>query len=185
MAESARPVSSKLVAIAAVARNGVIGHAGAMPWHLPEEFKWFKRATLGHAVLMGRKTFSSIGKPLPGRLNLVVTRDAAASFGREIVVIRDIDRFDPDAIATEKVFVAGGAEIYARLLPRCAELWLTHLRFDAEGDTYFPEFASIFESADVLHETPDFEVRRYVRKPQPSVRSTGILPVAGGTYDKS
>jgi dihydrofolate reductase len=157
------PVSPKLIAIAAVARNGVIGQQGGMPWHLPEEFKWFKRATLDHAVLMGRKTFASLGKPLPGRLNLVVTRDVAASFPADVVVVRDLDQFDPDSIASDRVFVAGGAEIYARLLPRCAELWLTHLAFDAEGDTYFPEFASMFEPAEILLETPEFAVRRYLR----------------------
>ena len=156
--------SPPLIAIAAVARNGVIGHAGRMPWHLPEEFTWFKRATLGQAVLMGRKTFQSIGKPLPGRLNVVVTRDESASFAPGILVVRDLEGFDPSTIAVEKIFVAGGAEIYARLLPRCAELWLTHLRFDAEGDTNFPEFASMFAPAEILHETPEFEVRRYVRK---------------------
>ncbi len=156
--------SPPLIAIAAVARNGVIGQAGRMPWHLPEEFKWFKRATLGQAVLMGRKTFESIGKPLPGRLNVVVTRNGSASFARGILVVRDLDNFDPSSITAEKIFVAGGAEIYSRLLPRCAELWLTHLRFDADGDTHFPKFASLFTPAGILHETSEFEVRRYVRK---------------------
>ncbi len=153
-----------LIAIAAIARNGVIGHAGRMPWHLPEEFKWFKRATLGQAVLMGRKTYASIGKPLPGRLNVVVTRDPTASFPPEIVIVRDLDGFDPSSLAVEKIFVAGGAEIYQRLLPCCAELWLTHLRFDAEGETYFPEFATMFAPGEILHETAEFEVRRYMRK---------------------
>jgi dihydrofolate reductase len=158
------PISPKLIAIAAVARNGVIGNQGRMPWHLPEEFKWFKRATLGHAVLMGRKTFASIGKPLPGRLNLVVTRYPHATFPPGVGVVRDLDQFEAGAIAAERVFVAGGAEIYARLLPRCAELWLTHLSLDAEGDTYFPEFESMFEPAEILLETPEFRVRRYVRR---------------------
>lgn len=152
-----------LIAIAAIARNGVIGNAGRMPWHLPEEFKWFKRATLGHAVLMGRKTYASIGKPLPGRLNVVVTRDPAASFPPEIVIVRDLEGFNPSSLAVDKIFVAGGAEIYTRLLPRCAELWLTHLPFDAEGDTFFPEFASMFSPAELLNERAEFEVRRYVR----------------------
>src|SRR4029077_13034620 len=106
-------VSPKLSAIAAVARNGVIGNRGQMPWHLPEEFKWFKRATLGHAVLMGRKTFASIGKPLPGRVNIVVTRDAQATFPSGVGVVRDLEHFDPEAIAADRIFVAGGAEIYA------------------------------------------------------------------------
>ncbi len=157
------PISPKLIAIAAVARNGVIGNQGRMPWHLPEEFKWFKRATLGHAVLMGRKTFASIGKPLPGRLNLVVTRDAHATFPPGVGVVRDLEHFDPEAITADRVFVAGGAEIYARLLPRCAELWLTHLSFDAEGDTYFPDFEKMFTPAEALLETPEFSVRRYIR----------------------
>ena len=157
-------VSPKLIAIAAVARNGVIGNRGQMPWHLPDEFKWFKRATLGHAVLMGRKTFASLGKPLPGRLNLVVTRDADAIFPPGVEVVRDLDEFNPDAVAADRVFVAGGAEIYARLLPRCAELWLTQLSFDAEGDTFFPEFESLFAPAEILLENPEFSVRRHVRK---------------------
>ena len=156
--------SPPLIAIAAVARNGVIGNAGHMPWRLPEEFEWFKRATLGHAVLMGRKTFESIGKPLPGRLNLVVTRDRAAAFASGVVVVPDLDGFDPSSIAVEKIFIAGGAKIYARLLPRCAELWLTHLPFEANGDTRFPEFASMFTPKEILHETAEFEVRRYVRR---------------------
>lgn len=139
-----------------------------MPWHLPEEFKWFKRATLGHAVLMGRKTFTSIGKPLPGRLNLVVTRDPAAVFGEGVVVVRDLETFDPSAITVEKIFVAGGAEIYARLLPLCAELWLTHLQLEVEGDTQFPEFASMFTPAEMLHETAEFKVRRYLRNGLPA-----------------
>jgi dihydrofolate reductase len=159
-----RTVSPRLIAIAAVARNGVIGNQGRMPWHLPEEFKWFKRATLGHAVLMGRKTFESIGKPLPGRINVVVTRDPRASFAPEIVVVRDLDGFEPEAIAADRIFAAGGAEIYARMLPRCAELWLTRLSFDAEGDTLFPEFDSMFLPAEILLETAEFEVRRYLRR---------------------
>jgi len=157
-------VSPKLIAIAAVARNGVIGNHGKMPWHLPEEFKWFKRATLGQAVLMGRKTFDSIGKPLPGRLNLVVTRVERTSLPADVVVVRDLDQFDPVTVAADRVFVAGGAEVYARLLPRCAELWLTRLNFDAEGDTYFPEYESLFEPREFLLESADFQVRRYLRK---------------------
>src|SRR5262249_39717145 len=149
--------------IAAVARNRVIGNHGKMPWHLPEEFKWFKRATFGNAVLMGRKTFESIGKPLPGRLNIVVTRANDLSLPGDMMVVRDLDRFDPEAVTSERVFVAGGAEIYQRLLPRCAELWLTRLNFDAEGDTFFPEFESLFEAREVLLTAADFEVRRYLR----------------------
>jgi dihydrofolate reductase len=161
---TANNVSPKLIAIAAVARNGVIGDGGKMPWHLPEEFRWFKRATLGHAVLMGRKTFASIGKPLPGRLNLVVTRDQTATFPPDVVVVRNLDEFDPGLIAAERIFIAGGAEIYARMLPRCLELWLTHLPFEVHGDTKFPDFTSLFSPAEVLLETPEFVVRRYLSR---------------------
>jgi dihydrofolate reductase len=164
MTDSADMVSPKLIAIAAMARNGVIGDHGRMPWHLPEEFKWFKRATLGHAVLMGRKTFGSIGKPLPGRLNLVVTRTPAASFPPDIVVVPDLDRFDPDAVASDRIFVAGGAEIYARMLPRCTELWLTHLPFEVAGDIFFPRFDDWFTPGETLLETPEFLVRRYLHR---------------------
>src|SRR4051812_35426706 len=99
--------------------NRVIGRGGHLPWHLPEEFRWFKQSTTGHAILMGRNTFESLGRPLPNRVNVVVTR------GPEIPgveTIRDLNYFDPQMYAPRQVWVIGGEDIYRQLLPRCEEL---------------------------------------------------------------
>lgn len=147
-------------AIAAMSPNRVIGAGGAIPWHLPEDFRWFRKMTTGQVVLMGRKTFESLGKPLPNRLNLVVSR-AAALPGVETV--RDLNAFDPQACAPRETWVIGGAEIYRQLLPRCTDLYLTVLRREVPGDAYFPPFEDDFTLAGISLETPDFEVRHYVR----------------------
>lgn len=161
----ARPV---IRAIAAMARNRVIGKEGTIPWHLPDELRWFKKVTTGHTIVMGRKTFASLGRPLPNRRNVVVTRDAQAHiFPPGIEVAGELDGVDPAQWAApgSDVYVIGGAEIYARLLPWCDELILTLLPREVEGDTYFPPFEDDFEAREVLLEHPDFEVRRYVRRP--------------------
>ena len=148
-------------AIAAMARNRVIGKNGTMPWHLPEDFRWFKQATMGGVLLMGRKTFDSIGRPLPGRLNLVVTRGGLVTDSLDVMPVRDLDAFRPEDYAPREVWVAGGAEIYTQLLPRCDELYLSLLDRDAEGDTFFPAFEADFEFAETVLRKPGFEVRRY------------------------
>lgn len=144
-------------AIAAMASNRVIGRGGQIPWHLPEDFKWFKRMTTGNVVLMGRKTFDSLGKPLPNRTNVVVTR------GRKIPgveIVRDLGDFDPDGYECE-VFVIGGAEIYRQTLSRCTDLYLSVLKREVEGDVVFPEFEDGFAMVGVLLDTPEFQVRHY------------------------
>jgi dihydrofolate reductase len=149
-------------AIAAMALNRVIGKGNKIPWHLPEDFKWFKKTTMGHPILMGRKTFESIGKPLPGRRNLVVSRTAEIE-GVEIV--RDLERFEPAAFEEDgkEVFVMGGAEIYRQLLPRCQKIYLTLVKREYDGDAFFPEFESDFAPDEKILETPEFEVRLYQR----------------------
>jgi dihydrofolate reductase len=147
-------------AIAAMSLNRVIGVDGRIPWHLAEDFRWFKRMTTGQAVLMGRKTFDSLGKPLPNRLNLVVTRGEGIA-GVEIV--RELESFDPDRYAPREVWVMGGAEIYRQLLPRCSDLYLTVVRREVAGDTLFPPFEDRFTLKGIELETEDFEVRRYER----------------------
>ena len=147
-------------AIAAMSLNRVIGRAGAIPWHLPEDFRWFKRATSGQAVLMGRRTFVSLGKPLPGRRNLVVTRGAAIG-GAETV--SDLAAFTPELYAPQEVWVIGGAEIYRQLLPRCTDLYLTVVSREVEGDTFFPSFEADFWLQGIEFETADFQVRHYQR----------------------
>lgn len=130
----------KLALIAAVARNGVIGREGGLPWHLPEDLAHFRRITHGHAVLMGRRTWESLParfRPLPGRRNVVLTRQPGwQAPGAEVA---------PDWTAARAllagsgtVFAIGGAQVYAALLPEADELWLTEVQADAEGDVRFP-----------------------------------------------
>src|SRR3954469_6529837 len=145
-------------AIAAMSLNRVIGRGGNLPWHLPEEFKWFKKVTTGHVVLMGRKTYESMGRPLPNRTNLVLSR-AGEIPGVEMV--RDLAKFDPAVYAPRDVWVIGGAEVYRQLLPRCEELYLTVMQREVDGETFFPEFEREFIYVETPFRTPDFEVRRY------------------------
>ena len=132
----------RLSILAAVARNGVIGRDNALPWHLPGDLKRFKALTLGHPVVMGRKTFESIlaanGKPLPGRENIVVTRarDYAAAGCR---VVHSLEAALACADGAE-AFVIGGAEIYVLALPLAERLYLTEIDADFEGDARFPRY---------------------------------------------
>jgi len=125
--------------LAAVARNGVIGVDGGLPWHLPDELALFKELTLGHVLVMGRRTFESVGRPLPGRTTVVVTRlpdwEAegvlrAESVGEALALAREVDA---------EVFVVGGAQVYAAALPVADRLALTFVDAEPEGDTRFPE----------------------------------------------
>ena len=147
-----------LRAIAAMSLNRVIGKDGKIPWHIPEDFKWFKKMTSGQAVLMGRKTYDSLGRPLPNRRNLVVTRGGLVDEGIEIV--RDLEAFRPEDYPCD-VWVIGGAEIYRQMLPRCEELYLSVVAREVEGDAFFPEFEDRFEFVETVLTQPEFEVRRY------------------------
>ena len=147
-------------AIVAMAENRVIGNAGAIPWHLPEDFKFFKATTMGHAILMGRKTYESIGKPLPGRENIVLSRTMPETPG--ITVIRSLDELREPADGRD-LFVIGGEEIYRLMLPRVQELFVTKIPRVIEGDTRFPEFEAEFDSGTKVLETADFSVWKYGR----------------------
>ena len=133
------PPEAAVVLIAAVAEKGSIGRECRMPWHLPEDLKRFKALTLGHPVLMGRRTWESIGKPLPGRENIVLTRSADFSAPGCRVVHSLEDALDACRGATT-VFVIGGGEIYAAALPLASRLLLTEIRREFPGDTFFPAF---------------------------------------------
>lgn len=146
-------------AIAAMSLNRAIGMEGQIPWHLPEDLKFFKRTTLGHVILMGRKTYDSIGKPLPGRESWVVTRGADIPGVR---VIRDLAEVAPPADGRE-IFLIGGAQLYEALLPQCSELYLTLVKREVAGDAFFPAFEDEFELAEVLQESEEMEMRRYRR----------------------
>lgn len=132
----------KLVLVAALARDRTIGAAGKMPWHFAEDLKAFKAATMGTALIMGRKTFDSIGRPLPGRLNIVITRDpsALAAAHPGVVAVESLERAIGE-VAGRGIAVAsviGGGEIYSLALPLAAEVLLTHVPHGGGGDTFFP-----------------------------------------------
>jgi dihydrofolate reductase len=125
--------------VAALARNRVIGAGNRLPWHLPEDLRRFKRLTMGAPVIMGRKTHESIGKALPGRRNIVVTRQPDARFaGCEVA--GSLDAALALAGDVPEVFVIGGAELYRLALPRADRLYLTLIDADYDGDTFFPDF---------------------------------------------
>ena len=145
-------------AIAAMSLNRVIGRAGQIPWHLPEDFQWFKRMTTGQVVLMGRRTFESLGKPLPNRTNVVLTRRGPIA---GVTTLRDLAELSASHFAPREIFVIGGAEIYAQLLPRCTDLYLSVVLREVAGDAFFPPFEAGFELIDVPLRHAEFEVRHY------------------------
>lgn len=152
----------KIVAMVAMTEDQVIGINNDLPWHLPEDLKLFKRTTSGFPILMGRKTWDSIGRPLPNRRNIVLTRDESWSAeGAEVIhSIKDIDTLN---IQEEKLFIIGGAEVYKLCLPILDELLVSHVYQTYEGTTYFPEFKNLFSAYSVEETYSDFELRKYVK----------------------
>ena len=168
----ARPAETpRLCLIAAMAANRVIGKNNALPWHLPADLKRFKALTMGHPVVMGRKTYESIGKPLPGRRNLVITRsrdylapgcDVVHSLEAALAACRD----------AKEIFIIGGAELYRAALPQAQCLEFTEIHADFEGDAVFPEIvrSQWRETAREVHGTEAgspfrYDFVRYERKP--------------------
>ena len=144
-----------LRAIVAVSENGVMGTAsGKLPWHLPEDFRWFKHQTLGGTLVMGRKTHESIGRPLPGRKTIVLTHNPTPIPGVEICN-------DIEALPDTSLWICGGAQIYEQLLPMCALLYLTRVKGDWPGDIFFPPVPAAFECDQVIYETAEFRVERW------------------------
>lgn len=149
----------QLIAVAAMSSNRVIGRDGKLPWHFPEDLKFFKQLTSGHPVVMGRKTFESIGRPLPNRQNVILstTLDKAPEGTSLVSSVDDLNRLKG------KVFVIGGAQIYAALMNRIDELYLSYIYDEHEGDTFFPEFEEHFSPYESIRQSDHFEVRHYVR----------------------
>jgi dihydrofolate reductase len=152
-------------AIAALAENRVIGAGGKIPWHLPEDFKFFREQTTGHTIVMGRKTWASLGRPLPRRRNVVVSRTLApgeTTLAGAVVVnsLDEIEKLPPMG----DIWIIGGAEIYAQALPRCAELYLTHVVGKFEGDTFFPAYENLFVAAETILTTLQFKIVRYIQR---------------------
>lgn len=128
--------------IVAMAQNGVIGRDKTLPWRLPEDLRRFKAITMGKPILMGRKTFESIGKPLPGRTNIVLTRDPQWR-AEGVLVVHSVDGALRAAGDSPELVVIGGAEIYRLVMPFARRIYMTHVHADVDGDTYFPDFDPI------------------------------------------
>jgi dihydrofolate reductase len=125
--------------VAAVARNGVIGVDGGLPWHLPDELALFKELTMGHVLVMGRRTYESVGRPLPGRTTVVVTRQADWRGAEGVLRAGSVAAaLDLAATVDDEVFVVGGAQVYAEALPLADRLALTFVEAEPDGDTRFP-----------------------------------------------
>ena len=145
-------------AIAAMAENRVIGNQNTIPWHLPEDFKWFKKTTMGQTLLMGRKTFDSIGRPLPGRQTIILSRNQLSI--PNTVTVNTIKSIETVA-TSDTIWVAGGSEIYQLMLPKCTDLYLTRVHKKPEGDTFFPEFENDFELVSVLEKNTEFSIEHW------------------------
>ncbi|MCB6181948.1 dihydrofolate reductase [Leeia sp. TBRC 13508] len=130
----------RLTLIAAMASNRVIGIQNRLPWKLSEDLKYFKKMTSGHTVIMGRKTFDSLGKPLPGRTNLVITRNMAWQH-EGVTVCHGLEKALSACRGLDQVFVIGGAELYQQALPIADELLITEVQLSPEGDAFFPDFS--------------------------------------------
>ncbi|MFW1723471.1 type 3 dihydrofolate reductase [Vibrio parahaemolyticus] len=130
--------------IAAMADNRVIGKDNQMPWHLPADFAWFKRCTMGKPVVMGRKTYDSIGRPLPGRLNIVISRDESLSI-EGVTTVTSVEKALEAAGNVEEVMIIGGGAIYASCLTMANKLYVTHIDAVVEGDTQFPDWGNEFK----------------------------------------
>jgi dihydrofolate reductase len=156
---------ARLIAIVAMSSNRVIGKDGTLPWHIPADLKFFKKTTLGHPILMGRKTFDSIGKPLPGRRNIVLSRTMPPREGVE--VIRTIDELQ--CADDEQVFLIGGAQLFESMLPQCAGMYLTFIEQAYEGDVIFPAFEHLFAEPEIIERGEGIEFRYYrsLTKPSP------------------
>jgi len=154
------PKKTKFIAIAACSENYVIGLDNRIPWHLPEDFRWFKETTLNHTIVMGRRTFEAIGKPLPQRTTIVLSRHDFKYPG--IVTFPSLEALYESKLP-EKVFIVGGGEIYKQALPVCKNLLLTLVRGDYTGDTYFPRFQNSFSVLEIIRETSEFMIIKYVK----------------------
>jgi dihydrofolate reductase len=153
MSQSAGP---RVYLVAAVAANGIIGAAGKLPWHIPEELKHFKRLTLGHPVIMGRRTWESLKGPLPQRENIVVTRTPGYQ-APGAAVANSLDAALALCAGEPVAFVIGGTQLFAEALPQAAGMVLTEIKRDYEGDTWFPAWdrAQWRESQREGHAAPD------------------------------
>jgi len=154
--------------IVAIAQNGVIGKSnGEMSWHVKEEFQHFKNTTLGFPIIMGRKTFETLGKPLKGRLNIVVSKNQSyKTLFDDVVVESSLDKAIEHCknINSERIFIIGGGEIYRQAIAFVDEMIITFMKFEAEGEVRFPEINDDDWMKEKIRDHELFEIFRYVRK---------------------
>ena len=156
----------EIIIIVAIASNGVIGRQGKLPWHLPTDLRLFKQTTLGFPLVMGRKTYDSIGKPLPGRENIILTRDTSLKIPG-CVCVHSLEEALEHCRAQEKVFIIGGAEIFKVAIPYTDTIIATELEREVEGDVYFPEidYSEFVKASSQDYDVEEpFSVVRYTRK---------------------
>ena len=159
-------------AIAAMSENRVIGCGGKIPWHLPEDFRFFRKMTLGNIIVMGRKTFQAVGHPLPDRHTIVLSRRFKKP--RDLLhqpelglfksgTFEIVSRLEKIDYAGDKrdLFICGGGQVYAEALPFCSDLFLTCVKSTVEGDTFFPPFEDQFELAVEILDCPEFKILHY------------------------
>lgn len=150
------------VGIAAIGSNRVIGNRGRLPWHLPEDFKHFKNTTMGGVLVMGRISYEEIGRPLPGRDTVVLSRSGGNLPG--VTVVSDI-MSTPALFPGKTLFLAGGALVYKEFLHLCSELILTHVNLAPEGDAFFPDYSGLFDDGEEFFRSEAFTIRRHRRLP--------------------
>ena len=142
-------MSKRIVLVAAVARNRVIGKGPDIPWHIPGEQAEFKRLTIGHTLVMGRTTYESIGRPLPGRTTIVLTRDRSWSADGVLVAHSLTDALAQAALLPGEVIVVGGTQVYAEALPMAAEQIISEIPLEPDGDAFYPEIdPAVWEEVD-------------------------------------
>lgn len=155
-------MSKRFKAIAAMSLNRVIGKDNDIPWRIPEDWKWVKQKTSGHIIVMGRRTFESLGKrPLPNRENIVVSRTLPETQGfRVIRALSELNDFNTD----KEIWIFGGAEIYRSALPKVDELFLTVVNCVVNGDVFFPEFEEEFDFEGFVSIEAGFRIKHYRRR---------------------
>ena len=156
--------SNTLKAIVAISENSVIGKNGDLPWRISEDLKWFKKITLGHTLLMGRKTWESLPGALPKRENWVLSSTIQPNNSKIRVFKKIQDALD--AAKDRTLFIIGGGELYRQTLPLCNELYVSEVhRLVEDGDAFFPSFKNDFKVTEKLFESPEFTLNRWIRKP--------------------
>jgi dihydrofolate reductase len=155
----------RMIGIVAMTPQRVIGREGKLPWHYPEDLKFFRQTTTGHTLLMGRKTYESIGKPLPNRRNVVLSTTLEPQPGVEVIrQLADLYRL-PDISSETTIFLIGGAQLFDLLLPQCDALYLTRVIQPHEGDVSLQPFEHLFNAGELISSTPELEIRYHQRLP--------------------